>query len=269
MPRVEHRRQIDRGRGSRRGHLRCGCGARDARWHGLPDRPLPRRAVRAARRDQRRTRRPLRPRQDRRDVANPGRRTHRSGDGREQPAAAVRAGCARLDQRNRGQRRPSGLHLQPDELHALRSGRLAHGLGRGGDRRRRRRNPLALPHRELLVAPVQTDDLTERRIELQPRRRDRDENQGDLGRGPVEHPPHAPRVPEHGPLATDHDPESVPGADLRSEPGDMPRRLRDRQCDRAHPRAEIAADRSRLPRLARRTNPSPTRSSCSRAKGSS
>ncbi len=195
-PGVQPDRRIDRDRRPRHRRLRRGRRTRITSGQGLPDGALPRRSVRPARHHGRDTRRTVQHRHDRRDVDDHRQRNDGSGDGHQQPAAAVRGRRPGGDQRSRDQRQPPGLRVQPDELRTAVHPEPADRLGVGPDRRTRRRrrrvrSELALPRDRLLLAPVQAHDLGQRRIERQPPRWHRHEDQGHLRGGPVEHQAHA------------------------------------------------------------------------------
>ena len=89
------------------------------------------------------------------------------------------------------------------------------------------------------------------RTQRQPHRRHGPRRQAQSGQRRSQHPQDEARLPDDDPVAPDDDPESLRRPHLQRQPGELPRRLRDRHRDREHAGAEIAARRPGLPRLAR------------------
>ncbi len=152
------------------------------------------------------------------------------------PAAAAR------DQRRRG---PPELRVQPDQLHADVGHRHARG-GRRSDPSRVR----AVPGRQLLGVAVPPDADSLDAGQRQQTQRCELDREGLLEQRTGEHRENQARAADPASIAFDDDPESVPGLGVRSQPGELRRRLEHRHGDRAHAGAEEPADGPRLSRLA-------------------
>ena len=221
---------------------------------GLHHRPLQRRAVRPVDREPRQ-RRPVRLRQRRRALDDQRRPQHGRGHDRQRRCrrSSTRpitdTGIPLQLQADQRDRRPPELPVQPDQLHPADDHGDADGGAQGAASARSPRrfqvaNCASLPFKPTLTAVDAGQREQSQRREPDRQGRPRRPGQANIAQNQA-------RAADRAALAPDDDPESVPRRGLRSQPGDLPRRLDHRHGDRAHAGAQEPADRPGLPRLAR------------------